>query len=356
MDAEQPQLRARVVGKRARIFGVSRQISPRRAHGQWVKVAVVIPAYSAAASIARVLAEIPPWIDAIYVVDDASTDATAVEVTASGDRRIRLLRHEENRGVGAAMVTGYRQALADGADICVKIDSDGQMDPAYLPQLVEPLLAGRADYAKGNRFHDTAALRRMPLARRVGNAALAFLIKAASGQWRIYDVTNGYTAIHRAALGALDLSRLHPRYFFESSMLIRLREIDALVEDVPMPARYNDERSHLSVGRAMLEFPWLILRHGFKRILWQYFTIDFNVASLFLLTGIPLIGFGLGFGVYEWIVGYLTNTLASTGTVMLAVLPLILGFQLILQALVLDVGSAPRRPLQSREAPEILPP
>ncbi len=188
----------------------------------------------------------------------------------------------------------------------------------------------------------------MPLARRVGNAGLSFLIKAASGQWRVFDPTNGYTAIHRAALSALELGRLEPRYFFESSMLIRLREIEALVEDVPMPARYNDERSHLSVGRALAEFPWLLLRHGLKRILWQYFVADFNAVSLFLVSGVPLAAFGLGFGAYQWIQSHQSGNLASTGTVMLAVLPFIVGFQLILQALVLDVESAPRRPLQER--------
>ncbi len=322
---------------------------------QGLKVAVVVPAYRAGESIQRVLAGIPPWVDAIYAVDDGSPDDTAAKITGAGDRRVRLLSHAANRGVGAAMVTGYRQALADGADLCVKIDADGQMDAAYLPQLIEPIVAGRADYAKGNRFHDAAALRRMPLARRVGNAGLSFLIKAASGQWHIFDPTNGYTAIHRAALGALELTRLHPRYFFESSMLIRLREIGALVEDVPMPARYDGETSHLNPARALVEFPALLLRDGLKRVLWQYFVADFNAVSLFLLCGIPLALFGLAFGAYQWIESHRTGTLASTGTVMLAVLPLILGFQLLLQALVLDVQSAPRRPLQSRRAPEAPP-
>jgi dolichol-phosphate mannosyltransferase len=315
---------------------------------QGLKVAVVIPAYRAAATIQKVVAEIPAWVDTVYVVDDASPDDTAARLAAVGDRRVRRIAHESNRGVGAAMATGYRQALADGAEICVKMDADGQMDPAHLPQLIEPLAAGRADYAKGNRFHDAAALRKMPRVRRIGNAGLSFLIKAASGQWHIFDPTNGYTAIHRDALAALELGRLHPRYFFESSMLIRLREIDAVVEDVPMPARYDNEQSGLSVGRALVEFPWLLFRYGLKRILWQYFLADFNAVSLFLAAGAPLVAFGLGFGSYQWIESYLTGTLASTGTVMLAVLPLILGFQLLLQALVLDVQSAPRRALQGR--------
>lgn len=313
-----------------------------------LKVAVIIPAYRAAETIQKVIGGIPRWIDAIYVVDDASPDETAARARSAPDPRVRLISHEVNQGVGGAMVTGYRAALNDGMEICVKMDADDQMDPAYLSALIDPLVAGHADYAKSNRFHDAAALRRMPLIRRLGNAGLSFLIKAASGQWRIFDPTNGYTAIHRAALAALELGKLHPRYFFESSMLIRLREIDAVVEDVPMPARYGEERSDLSVGRALIEFSWLLLRHGFRRVLWQYFVADFNAVSLFLVCGAPLITFGVLFGLYHWIDSYLRQVLTSTGTVMLAVLPLILGFQLLLQALVLDVQSRPEQPLQAR--------
>jgi len=313
-----------------------------------LKVAVIVPAYRAAETIQKVIGGIPLWIDAIYVVDDASPDETAARARSAAGARVRLISHDVNQGVGAAMVSGYRAALNDGMDICVKMDADDQMDPAYLSALIELLVTGHADYAKGNRFHDAAALRRMPLVRRLGNAGLSFLIKAASGQWRIFDPTNGYTAIHRAALTALELGQLHPRYFFESSMLIRLREIDAVVQDVPMPARYGEERSGLNVGRALIEFSWLLLRHGVRRVLWQYFVVDFNAVSLFLLCGTPLITFGVLFGLYHWIDSYLRQVLTSTGTVMLSVLPLILGFQLLLQALVLDVQNQPEQPLQAR--------
>ena len=313
-----------------------------------LRVAVIIPAYRASDSIGKVLGGIPGWVDAVYVVDDASPDQTAARVLAAGDPRVRLLAHDVNQGVGGAMVTGYRQALRDGVDICVKMDADDQMDPTYLPALIEPLVAGRADYTKGNRFHDAEALRRMPLVRKVGNAGLSFLIKAASGQWHIFDPTNGYTAIHRTALAALDLRKLHSRYFIESSMLIQLKRLGAVVEDVPMPARYRDEPSSLSVGRTLIQFPWLMLRHGLRRIVWQYFVVDFNVVSLFLTCGVPLLTFGVVFGLYHWIDSYRRNVLTPTGTVMLSALPLILGFQLLLQALVLDVQGVPQRSLQAR--------
>ncbi|MBI2902349.1 MAG: glycosyltransferase family 2 protein [Candidatus Methylomirabilis oxyfera] len=313
-----------------------------------LRVAVIIPAYMAADTIEKVLRAIPAWVDAIYVVDDASPDETALRARAADDPRVRLLTHETNLGVGGAMVTGYRHALLQAIDICVKMDADDQMDPAYLADLIQPLVSGRADYAKGNRFHDTQALRQMPPLRKVGNAGLSFLIKAASGQWRIFDPTNGYTAIHRTALSALDLQKLHRRYFFESSMLIMLGSIDAVVEDVRMPARYGIERSSLRIGRALAEFPWQCLRYGLRRVLWRYFVGDFNAVSLFLVCGIPLIAFGVAFGLYHWIENYRKNVLTPTGTVMLAVLPLILGFQLLLQALVLDVQHAPQQPLQAR--------
>jgi glycosyltransferase involved in cell wall biosynthesis len=324
-----------------------RQHASDESLGHGTRVAVIVPAYRAAGAIEKVLSGIPSWVNVIYVVDDASPDGTGARVRAQADSRVQLLVHDVNRGVGGAMVTGYRRALAEGVDICVKMDADDQMDPALLGALIEPLASGRADYAKGNRFRDAEALRRMPLGRKIGNAGLSFLIKAASGQWHIFDPTNGYVAIHRAVLAGLDLRKVHPRYFFESSMLILLRRLDAVVEDVPMPARYGDESSHLSIGRTLIEFPWLLLRYGLRRVLWQYFIADFNAVSLLLLSGVPLVTFGGVFGLYHWIDNYRHHVLTPTGTVMLAVLPLILGFQLLLQALVLDVQNVPRRPFQT---------
>lgn len=328
-----------------------RPASLRMRSADRIRVAVVIPAYRAASTITKVLSGIPAWVDCVYVVDDASPDETGAKVRAVGDARVELLVHDANHGVGGAMVTGYRHALRRGTDICVKMDADDQMDPAYLSELIEPLVAGRADYTKGNRFRNAESPGQMPLIRALGNVGLSFLIKAASGQWHIFDPTNGYTAIHRAALAALDLQRLHPRYFFESSMLVMLRRIGAVIEDVPMAARYGDERSSLSVTRALIEFPWLLLGHGLRRIMWQYFITDFNVVSLFLVCGVPLVAGGVIFGLYHWIDSAHRNILTPTGTVMLAVLPLVLGFQLLLQALVLDVQSRPDRPLQARRNP-----
>lgn len=313
-----------------------------------LRIAVIIPAYRAEETIEKVVHGIPSWVDAIYVVDDASPDQTTARVRACADSRLQLLVHEVNRGVGGAMVTGYQHSLLQGIDICVKMDADDQMDPTYLSELVHPLVIGRADFTKGNRFHHKEALRQMPLVRLIGNAALSFMIKTASGQWHLFDPTNGFTAIHRTALISLNLQDVHPGYFFESSMLILLGKIGGVIEDVPIPARYSGERSSLGIGRTLVEFPWLFLRYGFNRILWRYFIADFTAVSLCLVCGIPLLVFGILFGLYHWVENYSRNIATPTGTVMLAVLPLILGFQLILQALVLDVQNGPQQPLQMR--------
>ncbi len=185
-------------------------------------VAVVIPAYRVAESIGRVIRGIPPWVDGIVVVDDASADGTADEVRRIEDPRIVLLRHERNRGVGAAMATGYRKALEAGSDIVVKMDGDDQMDPAYLQALIEPLLKEQADYAKGDRFWDDGALLPMPWPRLIGNLVLTFLTKISSGYWNLFDPQNGYVAITGSTLRRIDLAALDQGYFLESEMLIQL--------------------------------------------------------------------------------------------------------------------------------------
>jgi glycosyltransferase involved in cell wall biosynthesis len=316
--------------------------------GERRRIAVVIPAYQAAASIAAVIAGIPAWVETIIVVDDGSADETAETARGAGDPRVQVARHRENRGVGAAMATGYRLGLDAGAEVLVKMDADGQMDPEQLAGILEPVLSGRADYAKGNRFHSRNDLTAMPALRLLGNAALSFLTKLSSGAWHVFDPANGYTAIHRDALLALDRRRLHRRYFFESSMLVSLTVARAVIEDVPIPARYGSETSHLSVWRALVQFPLLHLRYAIWRFVKLYLLLDFNACSLLTLLGTPLMLFGLAQGAWVWYRSSVTATFASTGTVMLPTLAIIVGFQMLLHALLLDVGNAPRRPLQQR--------
>ena len=262
-------------------------------------LAVIIPAYRVAAKVAAVIADIPPEVAHIVVVDDACPEGSGDIVAALDNKRLHLVRHTENQGVGGAVVSGYRKALELGADVMVKIDGDGQMDPAILHKIAGPVMSGEADYAKGNRFADFRTLKRMPTVRLLGNSGLSFLLKAASGYWTMLDPTNGYTAIHARALEKLELDRLDRRYFFESDLLIRLGTVSAVVVDVQMEARYADENSSLNIPKTMLEFPGKILRGLLRRLFLRYFIYDFNMASVYLMVSVPLLLFSFLFGIYQ---------------------------------------------------------
>ena len=309
------------------------------------KLAVVIPAYRTEKEILDVLRGIPTFIRHIIVVDDASPDSSAdlVAAAAKRNRRILLVRHEKNQGVGGAMVTGFKKALELGAEIVIKLDGDGQMDPQYIPALIAPLITGEADYAKGNRFRDFEALRQMPLVRRIGNLGLSFLTKAATGYWNIFDPTNGYFAIRADVLAQLPLDRIDKGYYFETSMLSRLYLLDAFVQDVTIPARYRNEVSSLSINRVLFEFPYKLTRTLIKRIILKYFIFDFSMMSIYLLTGIPLLLFGLIFGITKWIQYVELGIAAPTGTVILPTLSVILAIQILLSAIEIDLNAAPRK-------------
>ncbi|MFV2051371.1 glycosyltransferase family 2 protein [Aliiroseovarius sp. YM-037] len=310
-------------------------------------VAVIIPCYKVKKHIASVVAGIPPEITRIYAVDDACPEGSGDFIDEHiDDPRLTLLRHEQNKGVGGAIVTGYRAALADGMDVMVKVDGDGQMDPTLIPNFVAPLRAGEADYAKGNRFFSASAVKAMPGLRLFGNAVLSLLTKLSSGYWGLFDPTNGYTAIHRKAVAALDLDGLSERYFFETDMLISLGDVRAVVVDIPMMAVYGDEESNLRISTIVGEFLRKHIRSTIRRIFYMYFVRDFNLASLNLLFGLITFFFGVIFGMAEWIASVSTGVPATTGTVMLAVLPIISGFQMILFFLGFDMSNVPRRPLQ----------
>ena len=306
------------------------------------RVHVVIPAYNVAAHIGSVLRGLPDFVDTVTVVDDGSTDGTAEAARAVGDARVTALRSPVNEGVGAAMARGFKHALAQGAGIIVKMDGDGQMDPADLPRLLEPIVEGRCEYAKGNRFLMSRELDIMPRARLAGNFVLTFLTKLASGYWNVFDPQNGYVAITSGALGLLDLDRLSRRYFFENDMLINLNIFDARVRDVAMVSRYGGERSSMQLGRILCSFPYHLLRGYWYRFYRKHVLRDFSPVALFMLTGLPLLTWGTGFGVYTWVQSWLHNQFASTGTVMLSVLPFLVGFELVLQALVLEIRDTPR--------------
>ena len=306
-------------------------------------IAVVIPAYRVAPYISNVIARVPSNVRTIIVVDDASPDDLQAVLAREHDGRLVVVRHEQNRGVGGAMKTGFRKALELGADIIVKVDGDGQMDPVLIHQFVEPIVSGEADFTKGNRFDDLSTIRKMPLVRRVGNLALSFLVKLASGYWRLFDPCNGYIAVRAAVLRKVNLDRLADRYFLEISLLCEAYFARAVLLDIPMRPVYAGETSSLSpVGSAGNFAPRLVQRWLYRMFM-SYFMRDFNVVSIFLVTGLPMMIFGLVWSVYQWVHTYRLGVPATTGTVMIGILPIVLGFQLILQAVVLDVGNEPKR-------------
>jgi dolichol-phosphate mannosyltransferase len=312
-------------------------------------IAIVIPAYNVADHVLGVIARIGPECDRVYVVDDCCPQGSGKRVEAEcSDPRVRVVRHEVNRGVGGATMTGYRAALADGCEIVVKVDGDGQMDPSLIPRLVRPIQNGEADYAKGNRFYDLEGLRSMPTLRLIGNAGLSFLNKLSSGYWNIFDPTNGFTAIHAKVLRALPFEKVSARWFFESDMLFRLGLLRASVQDVPMPAHYGDEVSSLKIHRVLTTFAWKHWVNTLKRLFYSYYLRDFSVASLELFLGPTLILAGLWFGISHWIEGTRANQLASSGTVMLAALPILTGVQFVLAFLGYDVRNMPTAAIHRR--------
>ncbi len=316
--------------------------------GPYEKIGVIIPAYRVASYIEDVLRSIPSWVEMIVVVNDASPDDTAQRVRKVKDRRLRLIENTKNLGVGGATLAGAQYAIQEGCTILAKMDGDGQMEAKYLDKLIWPIICGEADFTKGNRFADPSTIGRMPLLRRIGNLALSFMAKLATGCWRVFDPTNGYFALDSSVFNNLNQQMIHRRYFFEISLLFSLNLKRAAIMDIPIPAQYRGEKSSLSIGRTLIEFPWLMIRKAILRIWLQYFVLDFSVGSLFLLSGILLGFFGFAWGITAWINSIRTGVPATTGTVMLAVLPCILGFQLLIQAIVMDVMQTPSAPISDK--------
>jgi len=306
-------------------------------------IAVVIPSYKAKSKILDVIRDIGDQVKKIYVVDDACPQATGKHVEqACLDDRVVVLYHVKNLGVGAAVITGYRQAIEDGMEIVVKLDSDGQMDPKLIDIFIGPILDGTADYTKGNRFYNVESLIGMPKLRLFGNGILSFLTKFSSGYWNVMDPTNGYTAIHTNVLKILPLEKIEQRYFFESDMLFRLNTVRAMVVDIPMSAKYDDEESYLVPHRVATEFLLKHLQRIGKRIFYNYFLRDLNAGTLQLVMGLILTLFGGGFGLAHWWESVSTGYAATSGTVMLAAIPVLVGINLLISALSYDIANVPR--------------
>ncbi|MGH9900996.1 MAG: glycosyltransferase family 2 protein [Pyrinomonadaceae bacterium] len=306
------------------------------------RIATVLPAHNEERHIGDAVRSMPEFVDHIIVVDDLSQDDTAGAARATGDPRLIVLRPEQNQGVGGATILGYRKGIELGSDLLVKMDGDGQMDPAYLPALLDAVIDQQYHYAKGNRFLAGESLDQMPKLRLFGNVVLTFMTKLASGYWHIFDPQNGYTAVRADALRVINLDAIHRRFFFENDMLSQLNYQNFRVRDVAIPARYGEEVSDLNPFKIGVTFPALLLRRFIRRLYQKYILRDFSPIALFVLAGFVLFLWGLSFGVYLWVRSVQTGVPTPTGTIMLSLLPLILGFQLLLQAIVLDIHETPR--------------
>lgn len=307
-------------------------------------ISVVIPCYNVSKHIGDVISKLPQEVNWIITVNDCSKDDTEIvlQKLQETNKKVVIINHETNQGVGGAMLTGFRRSVELNSDITVKLDGDDQMDSTYLPALIKPIIDNKADYTKGNRFRDFKALRQMPVLRRFGNLGLSFMIKAASGYWNIFDPNNGFIAISNEMLRTININKIHKRYFFESSMLIELYHCDAVIQEVPMKAKYGNEVSHLSLTRTLFGFPPKLLKAFIRRIILKYFLFDFNIASLYLLIGVPLFLLGVIYGIVNYIEYGSSHTPAPTGTVVIPTLLIIMGFQLLLSATSYDVANYPK--------------
>lgn len=311
-----------------------------------MKIAVVIPSYRVKKQILGVLASIGPEVSRIFVVDDLCPEKSGETVEQNcKDARVTVIRQSRNTGVGGATLRGFQEAAAAGCKLAVKLDGDGQMDPRLISALVRPILEGKADYCKGNRFHSPRGLQQMPYVRLIGNAGLSFLAKMATGYWNVMDPTNGFVAVHTSLLPHLEPEKISQRYFFENDLLFRLGLCRAVVADMPMRAHYGEEKSNLSVANSLVTFPGKLLVRFLKRMIYRYFLRDFNLGSILFLMGGFLFSAGFTYGLYHWVRSAVTGQLATSGMVMISALPVLMGFQMIGFALLFDVWLTPKDPV-----------
>jgi dolichol-phosphate mannosyltransferase len=326
---------------------VTKTVTPRSQQGP--RIGVVIPSYRVKSHIKDVISGIGKEVSRIYVVDDACPEKSGEFVKAEvKDKRVSVFFHEENQGVGGAVITGYKSALTDGMDVVVKLDGDGQMNPALISAIARPVLEGSADYSKGNRFDSLENLFGMPKIRIFGNAVLSIWSKISSGYWTVTDPTNGFTAIHKKALEAINLDKVRKSYFFESDMLFRLSIANCVVADVPLTAVYGKEKSNLKISKVLFEFPWRYTVNFLKRIFYRYYLREWSVGSFELPLGVLLITFGTWFGLSSYLAASAAGLATTAGQVTGSAVALILGVQLLLSFLSYDVQSEPRIPRQRR--------
>ncbi|MBU3916010.1 glycosyltransferase family 2 protein [bacterium] len=305
-------------------------------------VAVIIPAYRVEKWIVKVINGLPAFVDRIIVVDDASPDNVARVVTDLNHPKVKLIKHKRNLGVGGAMKSGFREAIEEGIDLIVKMDGDDQMDPVYLGPLLYPLVKKECDYIKGNRFGILSNIKNMPVVRRIGSLVLTLLNKFASGYWHVVDPQNGYIGIRGDVLRRLNLKWIDNSYFFENSMLINLNIVEAKVSDMLMPSRYGDEESSMDIFTIAIKFPLKLVKGFFFRLFFRYFYCDFSPVFVFFVLGMAMMCGGGVWGAIAWYKSVYHEIITEIGTFALGLIPLLMGFQFCMNALILDVQQSPR--------------
>ncbi|WP_347344826.1 glycosyltransferase family 2 protein [Microbacterium sp.] len=325
------------------------------------RVAAVVPAYKEELMIGRVVETMPAYVDDIVIVDDCSPDDTSGVVERLDDPRVTLVRHEVNQGVGGAIITGHKAALDLGSDVNVIMAGDAQMDPAYLPALLDKVTAEGFGFSKANRFYAPESFSGMPGHRVFGNIVLSFMTKLASGYWNLFDPQNGYTAIRSDVLRRIPLDRVAKRYSFENDLLIHLNILQVPAVDVPVPAVYGDEVSSIKLRRVIPELMNRLTVGFWSRIWYRYVLWSFSPIALLLFTGLLLFGFGVIVSIWM-IFQIMASVIATAATVMLAALPLMIGTQMLISALQLDIQATPSTPSyppfdrqQSSWSPEVRP-
>ena len=304
------------------------------------RIAAVVPAHNESAHIARVITTMPELVDLIVIVDDCSTDDTYDRAVAVGDPRVTVIQHEENQGVGGAIITAHRTAMELGADVDVVMAGDGQMDPDYLPALLDPIVHEGYGFTKANRFYSSTSFQGMPKNRIFGNVVLSFMTKMSTGYWNLFDPQNGYTATTRQVLERLDLDRIKRGYEFENDWLLNLNILGVRARDVPVPAVYGEEVSGMRLGKVVPAITSLLVKGFWKRITLKYVIEGFHPIALLLFVGLLFTAWGLlsGLALAIWSIGPETS---STATVLASVVPLLMGFQMLLTALQLDIQATP---------------
>jgi glycosyltransferase involved in cell wall biosynthesis len=300
------------------------------------RIGVVVPAYNEEHLIAPTIAGIPSYVSKIYVVDDCSTDSMPEIVKGIVDPRVVYIRHEVNKGVGAAIVTGYKRALGDDMDIVAVMAGDNQMDPEQLPRLLMPIIDGKADYAKGNRLMSKELRKGMSAWRSLGNFMLTMVTKVGSGYWHITDPQNGYTAISREALESIDLDSVYTYYGYCNDLLIKMNALGMRAVDVVMPARYGEEKSKIKYSRFILKVAPMIFRGFLWRLKTKYIMLDFNILVLFYIAGMTLIPAGAAL-VLWMLFQMLSGNVVSSVYRLFTVFIIIWGVQFLLFAMMLDV-------------------